>query len=240
MWIYFMNLPANLIIGLIGSIALLAFILTLVIRAIRREKALIAAFHAMAAENGLHFEARGRHNGRATELALRDDHGLSVEIARPRQTRSGNTTRRTAGSTTIALADPRFDGLAVYKTGAPEGIAEAAGALLGVFDNDLSRSVLSHFLGDAVGQHLGQLAEVPVPEGLDLTVMATADPSLRFVPATLAAFLGEAPWSTTPDKKALVLIGEDGLKLRLSHAVTAPQDVLRAIDALRGLAAMLR
>jgi hypothetical protein len=111
---------------------------------------------------------------------------------------------------------------------------------MGIFDNDLSRSVLSHLLGDAVGQHLGQLTDIPVPEGLDLTIMATADPSLRFAPETLATFLGDSPWSTAPDKKALVLIGEDGLKLRLSHAVTDPQDVLRAIDALRSLAATLR
>ncbi|MCL4675075.1 MAG: hypothetical protein KJZ59_03380, partial [Pararhodobacter sp.] len=158
--------------------------------------------------------------------------GLAIDITRPQSRKSGSTTR-------ISLPDPRFaGGLAVFSGQQDPAAAAAASQLLGIFDNDLSRNLLTRMLGAEFGAHLGQLQAIDAPPGVGLTIMATADPSLQFDTAAIAAALADMPRKR--ETQPMILLGDEGLKLRLAKDVTDPETLSQVVDTLLALQARLR
>lgn len=167
--------------------------------------------------------------------------GVSVGVSGKRgrsRSRSRNRTRSTnPGRAEFRAPEPTFrGGLAVFTTGAT-GAAMGAGqggladSVMGIFDNKLGKTVLSHLMGADMGEYAGQLKSWPTPEGSGITVMATADPSLFFDMEAIGAALGNwKPAKGFFNSSPQLIIGEAGVRLFLNQQITDADSIARFID----------
>ncbi|MCC5987163.1 MAG: hypothetical protein JJT95_05725 [Pararhodobacter sp.] len=229
---------------IIGFVALFGAILFFSIRAERR---LQAALRAMAEERGWEYQtSRTRGMGRrsATSGFTVTPNGAAADwrLEVKRRSSSGSSGRKGAirtsnpGRAEFRAAEPTFrGGLAMFTTGALGGAigigqGNMASSLMGMFDNKIGKTVLSHFMGADMGEHVGQLQSFPAPEGSGLTVMATADPSMFFdMEAIGEALRCWKPAKGSPGNPQLV-VGEAGIRLFLSKQITDAETVASFID----------
>ena len=240
------------VVLVIGFVALFAVIFFFAIRAERR---LYQRLQALANERGWRFEktrrviGTTRHRAKGFTLASQsagEDWRLDVSRrfstggssrggkkgrARQRPGKEVGQRTTTPGRAEFRAAEPVLaGGLAVF---APAGTAgagglaqsEAAASMLGVFDNKIGKTVLGHFLGADMGEHIGQLQAFPAPEGSGLTVMASADPSLWFDIAAIGEALNRWQPASGKAERPQLAIGEAGLRLFLNREVTDPETV---------------
>jgi hypothetical protein len=227
-------------LGILAAVAVAVVLLALVVQTIRRERRIRADLQAFARERGLRFDGQGRSGGDPARFTLSgDETGLVIDIIRSQSRKSGGTTRSVPGSTRISLPDPRFaGGLAVYSAHHDPATAAAASQLLGIFDNDLSRSLLSRVIGAEYGTHLGQLQAFDAPPGLAVTILATADPAQQFDTAAIAEALATIPHHRKAEP--MILLGETGLKLRLAQDITDTETLAGILDTFTALQSRLR
>jgi hypothetical protein len=88
---------------------------------------------------------------------------------------------------------------------------------------------LRDLLGEEGARLAGPLRAVPGPEGV--TTLADADPSLRADPGVLGqALQAWAPIAEGPRGRPVLVLGPDGLRLRLRHQVRRPEQMERFLD----------
>lgn len=82
----------------------------------------------------------------------------------------------------------------------------------------LTPRMLSNLVGDGMGADMNGMRLIEAPEGL--TVMATADPRLRVDLKDLAKVLQSYdPQVTGPQGHPVMMLGPEGLRVRLRHSV---------------------
>ncbi len=173
-------------------------------------------------------------SGAGSRSAQRGGRRGSHGITRVSASGSGRSSAPDPGRAEFRAARPVLPGgLAIFASGAPGGgtaLGEAASSLLGLFDNKIGKAMLSRVLGPDMGEHVGALQSFPAPEGSNLTVMATADPSMWFDVAAIGKAL--AGWQPLPGHTMLpqVAIGEAGLRLFIPREVTDPAAVARLVE----------
>lgn len=216
------------------AVALAAIAVT----SMRRERKIQAGFTELAARRAMTYRyspGQGRTAPKSEFLDPR--HGLTVTVTRKMRKGSGDNSSETAGSTMAMLPDPRLPGgLAVYAPKAPAGLGAAATKMMGLFDNSIARTLLSRWLGDEIGQHLGTLQDFPPPAGTSLTIMANSDPNLFFDATKIARAIEHAPRGRDQHTSTMVMLSETGMKLRVGRDLTDAAD----IDALIAVALKLQ
>ncbi|WP_323036604.1 hypothetical protein [Pararhodobacter sp.] len=238
-----MDLPLANALGLAIFIALAGILGGTAFVMVRRDRRAKAMLRRFALERGLEYTETGRHGSQAARSMLRDDDsGLQIVITQPLTRKSGSSTVTKGGSTQLSLPDPRLDGgLAIYSTRAASGVAAAASGLLGMFDNALSRRVLSHLIGDEIGAHLGALQAFEPQDGSMVTIMASVDPTRHFDTAAIAEAIHTLPKPRHRSGMApMILIGNQGTKIRLGEPEMDPGRLATLIDTARTLQSQLR
>lgn len=207
----------------------------------KRERRLQAGYAALAARRALTFRFSPGRGRTAPKLEFLDPTThLVVTITRAVRKSNNSGSSETLGSSVADLPEPRLQGgIAVYAPKLP-GVAGAASKLMGMFDNSLSRRMLSKFLGDDIGPHIGTLTDFPAPEGVDLMIMANSDPALFFDVRPIARAIESAPRGRTQHSATMVMLTETGLKLRVGRDLNEPADIEALIDTALTLQAALR
>lgn len=204
----------------------------------RREKARREAYSAFAQQNGLSYEhlpVAGRTPPRHvfTEAAS----GLVLTVTRQRSTRRGRVTTTTGGTTSADFPDPTVQaGLVFYSAEMVPGMARAASNFLSLLNNRVGQRMIGRFLGEEYAPYLGGLVEQPVPPGLGLTILATADPAPLFD----AGAVHRAVQALPSKRGAMVAITETGTRLRISRDLVTVEQIAAFLDAARSLQAGLK
>lgn len=209
----------------------------------RREASARAALHtayaALARRRGLSFELTGPRRPHLAHIRFRDsERGLSLTIRPGRARKKSSRVRH--GSTVLHLQEPTFGGgLVVYAEQMHPELAGAVATFSGLFDNDLSRRLMGKMLGDDIGANLGDLQAFAPPTDLKLSVLASVDPHARFDPAAIDRMIRNGPQSERGEACTLVIIGESGMELRVTFALSTSEEIERFLDQALALQAEL-
>jgi hypothetical protein len=88
---------------------------------------------------------------------------------------------------------------------------------------------LRDLLGEQVARQSTQLRPVPAPE--DMTALAEGEPSLRVDMAILSqAMQGFVPVAPGPKGRPVLILGPDGIRLRLRQTIKRPDQMERFLD----------
>lgn len=227
---------ASEIVAFLVVVVLVGGMLALILVSHRTEKRRRAEYVALAERRGWeHVFERSRGN-RPAELHFLDPAGgIELVVTRKLTRKSGSGSTTKGGSTVASLREPRLQGgLAVYTPPLDPKLAQAASSMLGVFDNSVARFFIGRLLGEDIGDHLGQLVEQPVPQGLPLSILATIDPAPFIEAAPIARAL-----KASGDEKAMVMVSTQGTRLRLGRPLNEAADIERLFDTAQALAAGL-
>lgn len=220
------------ILAILAMALILGVFVAVMVLSYRTEKRRQADYAALAERRGLRFEFR-RHQGRSpAELRFAAPDGVSLVVTRKLSRKSGSSTTTTGGHSLFRANDPRLPGgMAVYAPQMPAGVASAAASLMGMFDNSLAKMILGKLLGDEIGAYLGQMDEVAPPQGVALTILATANPNAQFDAGAIAHAIEAAPRSRNSEARTMVLLGESGMQLRVGQALNEATEIEQLLDA---------
>lgn len=229
------------ILAILAMALILGVFVAVMVLSHRTEKRRQADYAALALRRGLRFEFRRAMGRSPAELRFATADGAGLVVTRKRSRKSGSTTTSSGGHSQFHADDPRLPGgLAVYAPAMPAGVAAAAASVMGILDNALAKRVLGPLLGDEIAAHLGQLQEFPAPQGVALTILATHEPTAQFDAATIARAIDQAPRGHGAEARTMVLLGENGLQLRIGWALNEVVDIEQLLDTGLALRAALR
>jgi hypothetical protein len=190
----------------------------------RRRTARDEAFQALAARRGWSLTISDQKLGRppSLRLAARSGPGWTA-----RATRAGRgDARPIQAGTEFAVDEPRWtDGLFVIGPAPDTASLQSAEG----------QRALSRALGDDVAKYAAVLRHAPLDDGFAL--YATADLPPRFdIPATVRRL---AAWEGTQASRPILILGPEGMRLRLRQDTTRADRMERFIDLALDLARTL-
>ena len=203
-----------------GLFALSGATVAVVLR--QREQARREAFQALAARRGWSFTMTDQKLGRPGVLRLSSRSGPGWTVESRRDAATGPGTRGSDVMTEFRAEDPRWpEGLLILAP--PQGAGGAPAAA------DPVRAWLAPGDADGMTRLAGTLT--PQPTDLPVTLLAS-DPGLpRIDLAELAAALTRwTPQIAGERGHPVLMLGPDGLQLRLRHAITAAERMEAFVD----------
>lgn len=211
-------------------------------QAAKTEKRRRAGYAELATRRDLTHEFHPGRGRAPTEFRFIDPQtGLVLTVTRKRTTRNGSTTTSRGGSSVVTLPDPRFaGGLAVYTPPMGRGVADAASGLMGAFDTPFAKALIGKILGDDIGAHLGQLRSHPAPDGVVLTIMASVDPDPFFDTKAIQKALYASPFADRDERKAMVIVSETGVQLRVPKDLNEPDQIESLLDTATALQSTMK
>jgi len=185
----------------------------------------------LALRRGLSFELTGKNTGPRQHFRfVSADTGLSLTVMP-----SGESARRESGTTVMHLQTPTLDGgLAIYSSQLHPDMAKAIATFSGFLDNPLARRALGKVLGDDLAGNLGTLQSFPAPGGVELSVLADADPHGQFDPHAIARAIEDGPRCNRGQPRMMIVLSRTGMDLRVALALTKTEEIDRLLD--QGLA----
>ena len=198
----------------------------------RKSARRIAAIAALAQRQGMSLRVgRGRLGG-VTDMSMQAaGDGLTLVI-RPGARKGGGPLP--PGGLVLSLPEPRLaGGLAVFAGRRVPGMDRALATLAGALDTPVTARLGAGVAGAVMGGQIGQLQDFPSREFPGLMILGTVDPALFFDLAGIERMLTGLPQGRRGDPPPLLMIGEGGLVLRLTPAITAPETLTRIIQSLR-------
>ncbi|MCB1391392.1 MAG: hypothetical protein KDK12_19955 [Rhodobacteraceae bacterium] len=204
---------------------------------LRTERKRRAGYLAMAERRAWDYEFVRARGNRPAEVRFADPvSGIALVVTRRLSRKSGSTTTTRGGATVAHLREPRLaGGLAVYTPPLDKDLASAATTMLGILDNSVGRFLVGRLLGEEFSQHVGQLVEQPVPAGADVSILASVDPR----PVVDARAMARA-LSVFPGDKAMAMVSDEGIRLRIGRALAEPEEIERLFDTALALGRDLR
>ncbi|WP_123640255.1 hypothetical protein [Histidinibacterium lentulum] len=189
------------------------------------------ALSALADRRGLRFDLVGDRRGERQQMRLSDPAGafsLTISPAAPSKKGRGD-----GGGTVLHMQEPSFPGgLAIYSPDLHRDLPQALSTFSGALDSNLARRVLSRFLDADIAEGLGELQAFPPPGGITMSVLANVDPHPWFDAAAIARVVAEDPVARTGGRvQRIVILRRSGLDLRLTRAVTTPEELEAFLDA---------
>ena len=209
------------------------------LQARRKTARRIADLEALAHRQGMSLRVgRGRLGG-VTDLTMQaPGDGLTV-VLRPGARKGGGTLP--PGGLVLSLPEPRLaGGLAVFAGRQVPGMDRALATLAGALDTPVTARLGAGFAGAAMGGQIGQLQDFPARQFPGLMILGTVDPALFFDLAVVERMLTGLPPGRRGDPPPLLMIGEGGLVLRLTPAITAPETLTQILQSLRDGASRLQ
>jgi len=201
-----------------------------------------AALHAMAQRRGWQIDINLSRFGapeRTRLVPLPGSAAAPWQLALRRQHNNGE------GISEIASADytrpePRWpDGLLVLGPPLPPEAAAMAGMMLGMMQGPLGEALLGKLVGPGLAAQATGLR--PLAPVAGATAFASRDPAGRADPAQIAALLSE--WQSLKSGETgrpILILGPDGMRLRLRHLLKKPEEIEAFIDLGARLADALR
>ncbi|MDP2740715.1 MAG: hypothetical protein Q8O82_18880 [Pseudorhodobacter sp.] len=201
-----------------------------------------AALHAMAQRRGWQIEIRLSQFGapeRTRLVPLPESAAAPWEMTLRRQHNNGEGIAEVA-STDYIRPDPRWlDGLLVLGPPLPPEAAAMAGMMLGMMQGPMGAALLGKLVGPGLAAQATGLR--PLAPVAGATAFASRDPAGRADPAQIAALLSE--WKSLKPGEAgrpILILGPDGMRLRLRHLLKKPEEIEAFIDLGARLADSLR
>jgi len=187
---------------------------------------------ALAASRGLDYAVRARRGGTPVETHFIDRRrGLTLTVTHPGSHRRGRLTTRAPDSTCLAFTRPALTrGMVIYLPEPARHRPTAADRLMGLLDNRFARMLIGRFLGNVYAPWMAELRPQPVPPGLPLRVMASSDPAPLFDIEAVARAMAAAPTGSKGDARAMVVITDAGLQIRLTRALLEAREIADLLD----------
>jgi len=207
----------------------------------RDQKRRQAALRAMAARRGWQIAITLSQFGAPERAVLRPQAQSQNpwDLTSRRQHNDGGGISEIA-STDYTRPDPRWpEGLLVIGPPLPPEAAAMAGTMLAMMQGPMGEAVLAKLIGPGLAHQASHLHLLPEVAGA--TAFASHDPANRADPARIAA--GLATWQSLKSGETgrpILILGPDGMRLRLRHQLKTPAEIEAFIDFGATLADVLR
>ncbi|MBW6506671.1 MAG: hypothetical protein K0B00_07985 [Rhodobacteraceae bacterium] len=199
-----------------------------------------AALRDMAARRGWQIAITLSRFGAPERTVLRPEGETQGhwELTCRRQHNDGGGVSEVA-STEYLRPDPRWrEGLLVLGPPLPAETSAMAGPLLAMMQGPMGEALLAKLVGPGLAHQASHLRLLPEVAGA--TAFASRDPADRADPAQIAAML--ATWQSRKSGEAgrpILILGADGMRLRLRHQLKTPAEIEAFIDLGAALAEAL-
>lgn len=194
------------------------------------QTARLEALQALAARRGWALVMSERTLGRPGVLRLspRGGHAWTVETRRAAAGTQGRAAEMQR--TEFAAEDPRWtEGLLIIGPALPPDAQEIVPGRTGSLDTPEIARLLARLLGEDLSRYGAVLRPFPAPPGI--SVFATSDPTHRVMLADFAKL--HASWVPLAKGEAgrpVILLGPDGLRVRLRHGIRRADRMEAFID----------
>ena len=202
----------------------------------QRETAKREAFQELAARRGWSLTITKQTLGRPAILRMTTRSGTHWQAEARRLATAGTGSNSIIQTTEFRSEEPKWpDGLLLVGPALPAGTDEMALQMLDALDGDHGRTILSRVIGSDLSQDLGGLKRLQNDAGL--TVLASGDPGQRVDLPELTRLLSNWTPVVAGEKGCpIVILGEDGLRVRLRHGTSTADRMERFIDFSHSIA----
>lgn len=201
-----------------------------------------ADLEALAAREGWMLETRSEGRRKVTEVRPRSG-GWVLKLASGHSSGGGKARSWVPGHAEFRAEDPAWhDGVAIFTPKMPLGFDQLRGGsgMVGFFRNAAFKTLMARILDPETQREAERLHPFEPPAGIELSILATADPREGNLRAIHDAVQGWAPKVGRARELPAVRIGPAGTTLRLPAPLVEAEDIAAFVAHGQRLAAALR
>lgn len=210
----------------------------IVITHLRKQAARAAALDTLAAGQGWQVERKTEGRRHVTTLTPAQG-GWVLRVAPPRSTGSSKNRNSIPGFTEFRADTPNWPGgRAIFSQRLPGGVSNLLGGagLAGVLQGAAVKAMLNRLVGSEVMAEIGRLQPFDPPPGIELSILASDDPRDGNLRAIHDLIHGWKPRKTRDRTPPGVIIGPEGMTVRLPTELQEPGDIAAFADMGQRLA----